>query len=138
MTKESWSAKGNVEELRAAYGDFHQDVRNVLNACPDCHKWAILEREPLPNWSNGRVVLLGDSAHPMTPYMAQGAATSIEDAAILARCLDAVQGDDVEGAYLEHEYFARDAGSIEIPTWSVKLPVGSIIQVTLGPEPYVP
>src|SRR6201991_2832793 len=89
MTKESWSAKGDVNELRAGYETFHQDVRNVLNACPDCHKWAILEREPLPHWSDGRVVLLGDSAHPMTPYMAQGAATSIEDAAVLARCLEA-------------------------------------------------
>ncbi len=55
----------------------------VLDACPDCHKWAILEREPLPRWSDGRVVLLGDACHPMTPYMAQGAATSIEDAAVL-------------------------------------------------------
>lgn len=103
MTKESWSAKGDVEELRAAYDGFHQDVRNVLNACPDCHKWAILEREPLPRWSDGRVVLLGDSAHPMTPYMAQGAATSIEDAAVLARCLQAVEGDDIEGAFKRYE-----------------------------------
>ena len=95
VTKESWSAKGDVTELRAAYDGFHQDVRNVLGACPDCHKWAILEREPLPTWSDGRVVLLGDAAHPMTPYMAQGAATSIEDAAILARCLKAVDGDDI-------------------------------------------
>jgi 2-polyprenyl-6-methoxyphenol hydroxylase-like FAD-dependent oxidoreductase len=85
MTKESWSAKGDVKELRAAYEGFHSDVLTVLDSCPDCHKWAILEREPLPHWSDGRVVLLGDSAHPMTPYMAQGAATSIEDAAILAR-----------------------------------------------------
>ena len=69
------------------------------DACPDCHKWAILEREPLPRWSDGRVVLLGDACHPMTPYMAQGAATSIEDAAVLARCLDAVDGDDIEGAF---------------------------------------
>jgi 2-polyprenyl-6-methoxyphenol hydroxylase-like FAD-dependent oxidoreductase len=68
ITKESWSAKGDVKELRAAYADFHQDVRNVLDACPDCHKWAILEREPLPRWSDGNVVLLGDAAHPMTPY----------------------------------------------------------------------
>ena len=88
MTRESWSAKGDVRELRAAYEGFHPDVRAVLEACPDCHKWAILEREPLPRWSDGRVVLLGDACHPMTPYMAQGAATSIEDAAVLARCLD--------------------------------------------------
>jgi 2-polyprenyl-6-methoxyphenol hydroxylase-like FAD-dependent oxidoreductase len=112
MTKESWSAKGDVEELRAAYGDFHQDVRNVLNACPDCHKWAILEREPLPNWSDGRVVLLGDSAHPMTPYMAQGAATSIEDAAILARCLEAVEGDDIEAAFKRYEAHRKPRTSV--------------------------
>jgi len=112
MTKESWSAKGDVTELRAAYADFHQDVRNVLGACPDCHKWAILEREPLPHWSDGRVVLLGDSAHPMTPYMAQGAATSIEDAAILARCLAAVEGDDIEGAFSRYEAHRKPRTSV--------------------------
>jgi len=103
VTPESWSAKGDVHELRAAYEGFHQDVRDVLNACPDCHKWAILERDPLPRWSDGRVVLLGDACHPMTPYMAQGAATSIEDAAILARCIDATGGDDIEGAFRTYE-----------------------------------
>ena len=93
LTRESWSAKGDVRELRAAYAGFHADVRAVLDACPDCHKWAILERDPLPRWSDGRVVLLGDACHPMTPYMAQGAATSIEDAAVLARCLAESSGD---------------------------------------------
>lgn len=112
LTKESWSAKGDVKELRAAYADFHQDVRNVLEACPDCHKWAILEREPLPRWSDGRVVLLGDSAHPMTPYMAQGAATSIEDAAVLARCLKAVEGDDIEGAFKRYEAHRKPRTSV--------------------------
>ena len=102
MTRESWSAKGDVKHLRAAFEMFHHDVRAVLEACPDCHKWAILEREPLPRWSDGRVVLLGDAAHPMTPYMAQGAATAIEDAAILARCL-AIYGEDVEGAFRLYE-----------------------------------
>jgi len=122
MTQESWSAKGDVKELRAAYEGFHQDVRNVLNACPDCHKWAILEREPLPHWSDGRVVLLGDSAHPMTPYMAQGAATSIEDAAILARCLEAVEGDDIEGAFKRYEAHRKPRTSVvqaisSVNTW---------------------
>ena len=98
LTRESWSAKGDVNELRAAYAGFHPDVRAVLEACPDCHKWAILEREPLARWSEGRVVLLGDAAHPMTPYMAQGGATAIEDAAVLARCLAEVAGEDIEGA----------------------------------------
>jgi 2-polyprenyl-6-methoxyphenol hydroxylase-like FAD-dependent oxidoreductase len=103
VTRESWSAKGDVQELRAAYEGFHADVRAVLEGCPDCHKWAILEREPLARWSEGRVVLLGDACHPMTPYMAQGAATSIEDAAILARCLDAVDGEDIAGAFRRYE-----------------------------------
>ena len=112
MTKESWSAKGDVKELRAAYDGFHADVTDVLGACPDCHKWAILEREPLKRWSDGRVVLLGDSAHPMTPYMAQGAATSIEDAAVLARCLSDVQGDDIEGAFKRYEAHRKPRTSL--------------------------
>jgi salicylate hydroxylase/6-hydroxynicotinate 3-monooxygenase len=109
MTRESWSTEGDVDELRDAYADFHPDVRAVLEACPACHKWAILEREPLPSWSDGRVVLLGDACHPMTPYMAQGAATSIEDAAILARCLAEVEHAGVagiasiEGAFQRYE-----------------------------------
>ena len=112
ITKESWSAKGDVKELRDAYADFHQDVRNVLNACPDCHKWAILEREPLPRWSDGNVALLGDAAHPMTPYMAQGAATSIEDAAVLARCLEGSGGDDIPAAFRRYEAHRKPRTSV--------------------------
>lgn len=103
VTPESWSARGDVQDLRAAYAGFHPEVRMVLDAAPDCHKWAILEREPMAHWSTGRAVLLGDACHPMTPYMAQGAATSIEDAAILARCLEAVDGDDIEAAFRTYE-----------------------------------
>jgi 2-polyprenyl-6-methoxyphenol hydroxylase-like FAD-dependent oxidoreductase len=103
LTRESWSAMGDVKELRKAYEGFHPDVRAVLEACPDCHKWAILERDPLPRWSEGRVALLGDACHPMTPYMAQGAATAIEDAAVLARCLDQVDADGVEEAFQRYE-----------------------------------
>jgi 2-polyprenyl-6-methoxyphenol hydroxylase-like FAD-dependent oxidoreductase len=103
MTRESWSAKGDVNELRKAYAGFHPEVRMVLDACPDCHKWAILERDPLPSWSRGRVILIGDACHPMTPYMAQGAATSIEDAAVLARCLKDVSIEGIESAFKRFE-----------------------------------
>ena len=103
LTRESWSAKGDADELRRAYQGFHPDVRRVLEACPDCHKWAILERDPLPRWSDNGIVLLGDACHPMTPYMAQGAASAIEDAAVLARCLDAVAGDDLPAAFRRYE-----------------------------------
>lgn len=103
MTRESWSAKGDLAELRRAYAGFHPEVRAVLDACPDVHKWAILTREPLARWSDGRVVLLGDACHPMTPYMAQGAATALEDAAVLARCLAGADFDDPAPAFRLYE-----------------------------------
>ena len=112
LTRESWSAKGEVKELRNAYEGFHPDVRAVLEACPDCHKWAILERQPLAHWSDGRVVLLGDACHPMTPYMAQGGATAIEDAAVLARCLEATGGEDIEGAFERYEAHRKPRTSV--------------------------
>jgi len=112
LTPESWSAKGEVQELRRVYEGFHYDVRAVLEACPDCHKWAILEREPLACWSDGPVTLLGDACHPMTPYMAQGAATAIEDAAIVARCLKEVEGEDIEGAFARYESHRKPRTSL--------------------------
>lgn len=100
---ESWSAKGDLDVLRAAYKDFHPKVRSVLDACEDVHKWALFEREPLPSWHSDRIVLLGDACHPMTPYMAQGAASALEDAAILARCLDGVTQDGLARALRRYE-----------------------------------
>jgi 6-hydroxynicotinate 3-monooxygenase len=90
FTVESWSAKGDMDDLRAAFEGFHPQVQHVLKACPDVHKWALVDRDPLPEWSRGHVTLLGDACHPMTPYMAQGAAMAIEDAAVLARILGPV------------------------------------------------
>ena len=112
LTRESWSAKGDVKEMRKAYEGFHPDVTAVLEACPDCHKWAILEREPLHRWSDGRVALLGDACHPMTPYMAQGAATAIEDAAVLTRCIDAVAGEDLKSAFERYEAHRKPRTSL--------------------------
>ena len=100
---ESWSATGDVNELRAAFAQFHPDVRAVLNACPSVHKWAIFERDPLPTWNDGNVTLLGDACHPMTPYMAQGAANALEDAAVLSRCLADGGTDDFSAAFKRFE-----------------------------------
>jgi len=85
---ESWSAKGDLGELRQAFEGFHEQVQKVLAACPDVHKWSLYERDPLPTWRDQQVVLLGDSCHPMVPYMAQGAAMAIEDAAVLTKVLE--------------------------------------------------
>jgi 6-hydroxynicotinate 3-monooxygenase len=100
---ESWSAKGDVKELRAAFAGFSHEVERVLAACPDVHKWAILDRDSLPRWADGNVTLLGDACHPMTPYMAQGAAMAIEDAAVLSRCLDGVDASGIGDAFRRFE-----------------------------------
>jgi salicylate hydroxylase/6-hydroxynicotinate 3-monooxygenase len=84
---ESWSTRCEMSEVRYVFAGFHADVQRVLAACPVVHKWALFERDPLPRWSDGPVVLLGDACHPMTPYMAQGGASAMEDAAMLSRCL---------------------------------------------------
>ena len=104
MTKESWSMKGDLKEMCNAFRDFHYDVQAVLEAAPEVHKWGIYERDPLPVWSKGRIVLLGDACHPMTPYMASGAAMALEDAVVLARCFD-----ELADARLEHVLDAYEA-----------------------------
>jgi salicylate hydroxylase len=84
---ESWQADGDVAELLAAYDGWHDDVRRLLAAAPTVSRWALHDRDALPRWTDGRVVLVGDAAHPMLPFGAQGAAQGIEDAAALAACL---------------------------------------------------
>jgi 6-hydroxynicotinate 3-monooxygenase len=105
---ESWSAKGDVKELRSAFEGFDRQVQNVLAACPDVHKWAIVDRDSLARWTDRNVTLLGDACHPMTPYMAQGAAMAIEDAAVLSRCLEGVERDGVPNAFRRFEASRKD------------------------------
>ena len=105
---ESWSAKGDVRELRKAFAGFSSEVQRVLAACPEVHKWAIVDRDSLERWAQGNVTLLGDACHPMTPYMAQGAAMAIEDAAVLSRCLDGVAREEVANAFRRFEATRRE------------------------------
>jgi len=112
ITQESWSAKGDVGELRAAFANFHPDVRAVLAAAPEVHKWGIFERDPLPSWRRGRVVLLGDACHPMTPYMASGAAMALEDAAVLSRCFGELAGARLEQIFDAYEATRKPRASL--------------------------
>ena len=101
--EESWSAKGDMAQLREAFAGFHPRVRAVLDACPEAHKWALRERDPLASWCDGRVALLGDACHPMMPYMAQGAANALEDAAVLSRCREGVEPAGIGRALKRYE-----------------------------------
>jgi salicylate hydroxylase/6-hydroxynicotinate 3-monooxygenase len=96
---ESWSARGDLSVLRAAYADFHPHARAILDACPECTKYALVERDPLASWCMDRIILIGDACHPMLPTMAQGAGSAMEDAVILARCLQGVDRDGIAEAF---------------------------------------
>ncbi len=87
--EESWTARHAWDELSADYQGWHPMVRAVVdNVDPDqCFRWALNQREVSHRWSTARVTLLGDAVHATLPYMAQGAAMAIEDAAVLARAL---------------------------------------------------
>jgi len=93
--RESWLAEGRVEDALAEYAGWHDTIRKIIAATPKLLRQALYDREPLPDWQAGRVVLLGDAAHPMMPFYAQGAAQSIEDAYVLAGCLAASPADPV-------------------------------------------
>jgi salicylate hydroxylase len=87
FTVESWSATATVEEFLAEFAGWDPRLQDLIRQAGTPGRWALLDREPLDRWSRGPVTLLGDAAHPMFPFFAQGAAQSIEDAAVLARCL---------------------------------------------------
>ena len=91
-----------MAEALARYEGWHPTVRGLIEAFPETFLWALHDRLPLPRWSDGRVTLLGDACHPMLPFMAQGAAQSIEDGAALAALLTAMPGD-VPGALKRYE-----------------------------------
>ncbi|NLU84756.1 FAD-dependent monooxygenase [Rhodococcus sp. HNM0569] len=108
-TEESWTLPGDPDELRSHYTDFHPHARALLDACEEVLASALYVRDPLPRWGTGSATLLGDACHPMTPFMAQGAGQSIEDAVVLARCVEAYSGlGDAFAAY-EHSRQERTA-----------------------------
>jgi salicylate hydroxylase len=83
--EESWSVEGRREDVLSAFPMAHRDLRIVLERVEQCFKWGLFDRDPLPQWGRGRVTLLGDAAHPMLPFLSQGAASAIEDGYVLAR-----------------------------------------------------
>lgn len=106
--EESWTAPGDVGELREVYKEFHPQARALLAACDEVTKSALYVRDPMPQWSKGRATLLGDACHPMTPFMAQGAGQAIEDAVVLSRALAGIGHGDVPPALKRYEAARKD------------------------------
>jgi len=104
---ESWNERGDHAELKADFAGWHATVRALIDHMDpaECFKWALFDRPPMARWSDGRVTLLGDSCHPTLPFMAQGAAMAIEDAAVLCRCV--VEGEDLAQSLRRYESLRR-------------------------------
>jgi salicylate hydroxylase len=95
--EESWSVPSSREELMAAKSGWNDALLDMFGHVEQVYKWGIYDRDPIPQWSDGRVTLLGDAAHPTMPTLAQGANMAIEDGYVLARSLSRGAGD-TEGA----------------------------------------
>jgi salicylate hydroxylase len=109
-SRESWSAECDIDALRRAFAGYHAEARSVFEACDAPFKTALYVRPPLERWVRGRAALLGDACHPMVPFMAQGGAMALEDAAILSRCL--AEAADVPAAFLAYEAVRRPRASL--------------------------
>ncbi len=101
--EEAWSVPGDLAALRAAFAGWADPTARVLAAAESVSLWAIADRPILPRWTHGRIALLGDAAHPMPPFLAQGAGQAFEDAAALALCLRGVAADDAPQALKVYE-----------------------------------
>jgi len=101
--EEGWKLEGTTEDVMRDFGGWNKTIDKLLETTPELHRWALFDRAPLHQWSEGRAVLLGDAAHPMLPSMAQGAVQAIEDSYVLA---DEVSGEETIEAACE-KYFNR-------------------------------
>ena len=97
-----WSTPADGALVGARFSGWAEPVRHLIGAASDWRKWPLFDRPPLADWSRGAVTLLGDAAHPMLPFLAQGAAQSIEDAAVLADCA-AAHPTDLARAFSDYE-----------------------------------
>jgi salicylate hydroxylase len=131
---EGWSARASLADPLAVFGDWDRLASSVIAATPPdgVFKWALFGRAPLKTWVAGRATLVGDAAHAMLPFMGQGAASSLEDAMVLARCL--LAESNVEAAFSLYEATRRSRADFIQATSRV---VGERLEGS-NPEAYSP
>ena len=102
---EGWHERGRVEDFRKAFAMLRGDVPEWLAAVEEVHLWGLFRHPVAPRWQGGSCALIGDAAHPTLPFMAQGANMALEDAWVLARCLDEISDmDQALAAYQAARY----------------------------------
>lgn len=99
---EGWDTEGDSDELWRRFAGTCETVKSLLQKIKTWRMWVLCDRDPVRSWSVGRATLLGDAAHPMLQYLAQGACTAIEDAVILAECLEKA-GNDFRAAFQHYQ-----------------------------------
>jgi salicylate hydroxylase len=99
---EGWNTFGDTAELNERFANAVPQVRDLLGRIETWKMWVLCDREPVRNWTDGRVTLLGDAAHPMLQYLAQGAGQAIEDAVVLGEALR-FTGGDVTQAFQKYQ-----------------------------------
>jgi salicylate hydroxylase len=104
---ESWTADGEISDLAREFERWDERVHQLIVSATQTKRWALFDRAPLEQWTAGRVALLGDAAHAMLPFLAQGAAQGVEDAVTLADCLKSAKSDTVETALKRYEELRR-------------------------------
>ena len=100
--EESWMERGTRDDALADFAGWHPAVSTLIANADAHYRWAIYDRRPPRLWYDGRIVLMGDACHPMSPFMAQGAAMAVEDAFVLARILDEHGPYDAPADYTAH------------------------------------
>lgn len=106
--RESWSAPGDPDQLRAEFAGWDGAIETLLSRVEHTFRWALYDRDPLPVWTKGRLALLGDAAHPMLPHLGQGANQSMEDGMGLATILAKTGAEDVPAALRAYERLRRE------------------------------
>ncbi|EJL82540.1 2-polyprenyl-6-methoxyphenol hydroxylase-like oxidoreductase [Polaromonas sp. CF318] len=99
---EGWNTFGDTAELNERFAGACPQVKELLGKIETWKMWVLCDREPVKNWTDRRVTLLGDAAHPMLQYLAQGAGQAIEDAVVLREALRHTRGD-VEKAFQKYQ-----------------------------------
>lgn len=108
---ESWMADGEISDLVREFEGWDERVHQLIVSASSTKRWAMYDRAPLERWTAGRVGLLGDAAHAMLPFFAQGGAQAIEDAVVLADCLQRADRDSVRQALQRYETIRRPRAS---------------------------
>lgn len=109
-TTESWVTECDREEVLAVHKHWHESLNRLFSVSEVWYKWALYDRDPIPQWSKGRATLLGDAAHPMLPYLGQGVCQAIEDGCVLSAALSSMP-DDPPGALEVYERARRPRAS---------------------------